>query len=67
MPKTTIDLSKILDDPSPETAPAPEPATKRLSVSVTPTLYKQLRMHALDTDQSHQQIIEAALRTYLRR
>lgn len=69
MPKQPINLTSFIaaEEPAPAKPKAKaEEATKRLSVSVTPSLYKRLRMHALTHDQSHQAILEAALRAYLK-
>ena len=40
--------------------------TKALTVKVSPELYRRLRLHALDRDVSHQNILVAALEQYLR-
>ena len=40
--------------------------TKALTVKVRPELYRRLRLHALDRDMSHQNILVAALEQYLR-
>ena len=40
--------------------------TKALTVKVSPELYRRLRLHALDSDMSHQNILVAALERYLR-
>ena len=40
--------------------------TKALTVKVSPELYRKLRLHALDSDMSHQNILVAALEQYLR-
>ena len=40
--------------------------TKALTVKVRPELYRRLRIHALDSDMSHQNILVAALEQYLR-
>ena len=40
--------------------------TKALTVKVPPELYRRLRLHALDNDMSHQNILVAALEQYLR-
>ena len=38
--------------------------TKALTVKVSPELYRRLRIHALDSDLSHQNILVAALEKY---
>ena len=43
-----------------------EEKTKALTVKVNPELYRQLRLHAVDTEMSHQDILVAALEQYLR-
>ena len=40
--------------------------TKALTVKVRPELYRRLRLHAVDSDMSHQNILVAALEKYLR-
>ena len=40
--------------------------TKALTVKVPPELYRRLRLHALDNDMSHQNILVTALEEYLR-
>ena len=40
---------------------------KRLTLALDGATYKRLRMHAAETDQTHQQILEAALAEYLKR
>ena len=40
--------------------------TKALTVKVNPELYRRLRIHAVDSDMSHQNILVAALEKYLR-
>ena len=40
--------------------------TKALTVKVNPQLYRRLRLHAVDSDMSHQDILVAALERYLR-
>ena len=39
---------------------------KALTVKVSPELYRRLRLYAVDTDTSHQNILVAALEQYLR-
>jgi len=38
---------------------------KRLTLALDGTTYKRLRMHAAETDQTHQEILETALAEYL--
>jgi len=40
-------------------------AEKRLTLALDGETYRRLRMHAATTDQTHQDILEAALKTYL--
>ena len=40
---------------------------KRLTLALDGDTYRRLRMHAAETDQTHQAILEAALAEYLRR
>ena len=51
--------------------PDPEPAApvgppKRLSLTLDAETYRQLRLHAVETDRTHQAILEEAARAYLR-
>ena len=38
---------------------------KRLTLALDGEMYRRLRLHAVDTDQTHQAILEIALRNYL--
>ena len=40
--------------------------TKALTVKVSPELYRRLRLHALDMEISHQNILVTAIEQYLR-
>ena len=40
---------------------------KRLTLALDGQTYRRLRMHAVETDQTHQDILEAALTEYLNR
>ena len=40
---------------------------KRLTLALDGDTYKRLRLHAAETDQTHQAILEAALAEYLKR
>ena len=40
---------------------------KRLSLTLTSDTYRTLRLHAVETDQTHQTILEAATIAYLRK
>jgi len=40
---------------------------KRLTLALDGDTYKRLRMHAAETDQTHQAILEVALAEYLKR
>lgn len=40
---------------------------KRLTLALDGETYRRLRMHAAETDQTHQDILEAALAEYLNR
>ena len=48
-------------------APAQAGPPKRLSLSLDADTYRALRMHAVETDQTHQAILEAATIAYLRK
>ena len=45
--------------------PTKRPGEKRLTLALDGETYKRLRMHAAETDQTHQAILEAALTEYL--
>jgi len=47
--------------------PAKRPGEKRLTLALDGETYKRLRLHAAETDQTHQAILEAALAEYLKR
>ena len=54
-----------------ETAPSKKPAKrlgeKRLTLALDGDTYRRLRLHAAETDQTHQAILETALAEYLNR
>jgi hypothetical protein len=43
----------------------PTSAPRALTVKLDPALYRRLRLHAAETDRTHQAILVDALRTYL--
>jgi len=45
---------------------AKRPGEKRLTLALDGETYKRLRLHAAETDQTHQSILEAALAEYLK-
>ena len=47
--------------------PAKRLGEKRLTLALDGETYKRLRLHAAETDQTHQAILEAALADYLKR
>lgn len=47
--------------------PAKRPGEKRLTLALDGDTYRQLRLHAATTDQTHQAILETALAEYLNR
>ena len=47
--------------------PAKRSGEKRLTLALDGETYKRLRLHAAETDQTHQAILEAALAEYLNR
>lgn len=53
------------------TEPKPPPkkreGEKRLTLALDGETYRRLRLHAVETDQTHQNILEAALAEYLKR
>lgn len=54
--------------PSKATKPAKKrEGEKRLTLALDGDTYRRLRMHAVETDQTHQDILEAALTEYLNR
>jgi len=52
-----------------ESKPAPKKreGEKRLTLALDGETYRRLRMHAAETDQTHQAILEVALAEYLNR
>ena len=48
-------------------APKKREGEKRLTLALDGETYRRLRMHAAETDQTHQDILEAALAEYLNR
>jgi len=50
-----------------EKKPAKRQGEKRLTLALDGETYKRLRLHAAETDQTHQAILEAALADYLKR
>jgi hypothetical protein len=50
-----------------EKKPVKRPGEKRLTLALDGETYKRLRLHAAETDQTHQAILEAALAEYLNR
>lgn len=49
----------------PKAAPKKREGEKRLTLALDGETYRRLRMHAAETDQTHQNILEAALAAYL--
>lgn len=47
--------------------PAKRAGEKRLTLALDGATYRRLRLHAVDTDRTHQDILEAALAEYLNR
>ena len=47
--------------------PTKRSGEKRLTLALDGETYKRLRLHAAETDQTHQAILEAALAEYLNR
>ena len=43
------------------------PGEKRLTLALDGETYRRLRLHAVETDRTHQAILEAALAEYLKR
>ncbi|WP_316016072.1 CopG family transcriptional regulator [Roseobacter sp. HKCCA0434] len=43
------------------------PGEKRLTLALDGETYRRLRLHAVETDQTHQAILEVALAEYLKR
>ena len=57
-----------LQPPSKAVKPAKKrEGEKRLTLALDGETYKRLRFHAAETDQTHQDILEAALAEYLKR
>jgi len=56
-----------LQPPSKPTTPKKRTGEKRLTLALDGETYRRLRMHAAETDQTHQAILEVALAEYLNR
>lgn len=82
MAKKAVTLEGMLDTTSKPTstgipqrgaekAETPKPVKregeKRLTLALDGATYKRLRLHSVDTDETHQDIIERALKEYLNR
>ena len=75
MAKKTVTLDGLLNTKAspPESGIArsgegAEPATKkRVTLALDGAAYRRLRIHAAETDQTHQAILKAALTEYLKR
>lgn len=57
----------MLTNVDPKTAAKKREGEKRLTLALDGETYRRLRMHAAETDQTHQDILEAALAEYLNR
>ena len=71
MPKKTVDLDGLLkSDTRPADSETPQggaaPPKKRVTVALDGGTYRRLRLHAANTDQTHQAILESALAEYLK-
>ena len=51
----------------PKLAPKKREGEKRLTLALDGETYRRLRLHAAETDQTHQDILETALAEYLKR
>lgn len=51
----------------PKPVPKKREGEKRLTLALDGETYRRLRLHAVETDQTHQNILEAALAEYLNR
>lgn len=51
----------------PKPVPKKREGEKRLTLALDGETYRRLRMHAAETDQTHQDILETALAEYLNR
>ena len=51
----------------PKPAPKKREGEKRLTLALDGETYRRLRLHAAETDQTHQDILAAALAEYLKR
>ena len=78
MAKKPIDLGGTVDPTAKPTdtgaaqrgatmKPAKRAGEKRLTLALDGATYRRLRLHAVDTDRTHQAILEAALAEYLNR
>lgn len=79
MPKKAVDLDGLVDTETrptetgipqrgaDSTTPKKRKGEKRLTLALDGATYRRLRMHAAETDQTHQTILETALTEYLNR
>ena len=51
----------------PKPAPKKREGEKRLTLALDGETYRRLRLHAVETDQTHQDILETALAEYFKR
>ena len=51
----------------PKPAPKKREGEKRLTLALDGETYRRLRLHAAETDQTHQDVLAAALAEYLKR
>ena len=76
MAKKTLALDGLLKSESPQGAtreapreappPKKRPAEKRVTVALDGATYRRLRIHAANTDLTHQTILERALAEYMK-
>jgi hypothetical protein len=57
----------MLTNADQNSAPKKREGEKRLTLALDSETYRRLRMHAADTDETHQDILEATLAEYLGR
>lgn len=57
----------MLTNANKKPAPKKREGEKRLTLALDGETYRRLRMHAAETDQTHQDILEVALAEYLNR
>lgn len=63
----TVSLDGMLNPDAGQTAPIDGGQRKKISLHLSPADYKRLRLHAVESGMTHQDIAEKAMREFLDR